>query len=130
MLGPPRMHDFDPAVIALEREAGIQHVLARLDVGEHRGVVRGESGGAVESLINLRQETGTYRHVVLRKRDYRGVVTGRSDRPLPGIVRTPSRRAKRPLTITALMPTAYWNGFSKVARSATVSGSNITMSAA
>ena len=36
----------------------------------------------------------------------------------------------RPLTMTVGMPTGYWNGSVKVARSATVAGSKITRSAA
>ena len=59
VLRPPRVHHLDAAVIPLDGKAGIEEVLAGLDVGEERGVVPGVARGAIEGAIHLLEETGT-----------------------------------------------------------------------
>ena len=62
VLRPPGMHHLDGAVVPFDREAGIEEVLARLDVGEQGGVVAGEAGGMVEGPIHLLEEAGAEGH--------------------------------------------------------------------
>ena len=62
VLRPPRVHDLDAAVVALDGEAGVEEVLARLDVGEEGGIVRRECGRAIERSIHLVEKARTDGH--------------------------------------------------------------------
>jgi hypothetical protein len=55
------VHHLDAPVVALDWEAGVEEVLARLDVGEQRGVMGGECGRVVEGLVHLVEKTGADR---------------------------------------------------------------------
>ncbi len=51
VLRAPRVDHLDRAVVALDGEAGVEEVLAGLDVGEERRVVMGEAGRAIEAAL-------------------------------------------------------------------------------
>ena len=66
VLRPPRVHHLDPAVVALNGKAGVEEVLAGLDVGEQGGIVHGEPGRAVERPVHLIEKARAEGHGVPR----------------------------------------------------------------
>ena len=58
VLRPPGVHHLDLAVVAFDGKAGVEEVLAGLDVDEERGIVPRESGRAVERVVHLLEKAG------------------------------------------------------------------------
>ncbi len=62
VLRAPGVHHLDGAVVAFDGEAGVEEILAGLDVGEQSRVVPGECGGVIEGPIDLLEEAGAEGH--------------------------------------------------------------------
>jgi hypothetical protein len=64
VLGPPRVDDFDAAVVAAERKRCAKYAVADLDLLEQRRIVLGVGRGLVEVVVHLREKADRLRHRV------------------------------------------------------------------